>query len=217
MKNFVRQYTPPSDRFAEILCGLIMLLTFTLAGGIAKADASELIFGAVSCAVAWGIIDGTIFLLNSLFQRGWQMRMIAEIRAMSPNDARDRLRKEFDARYSETISPGTRELVYRDIIETVSTRPIQRPSLTKQDLMGGLGLVVIEAICSLPAIIPLIIYGDGWYALRISNIALLTVLGIVGYQWSGWAGWKGAGRLLITAAICGVGILMVVVAIVMGG
>lgn len=217
MRNFIRRYTPPSDRFAEILCGLIMVLTFTLAGGVAKADAQEIILGAAGCAVAWGIIDGSIFMLNSLFQKGWRMRLMQQLKEVRQDEAVGILRKEFDERYADVISGPTRELVYKDITESIKSIPVERPSITKDDVMGAVGLVTIEAICSLFAIIPLIVFGDQWYALRASNVSLLVVLTIVGYYWAGWAGWKGSGRTLITAAICGVGILMVVVAILMGG
>ncbi|MBK6759426.1 MAG: hypothetical protein IPG73_01760 [Ignavibacteria bacterium] len=94
MQNLLRKYVPPSDRFAEILCGLIMLLTFTLAGGVMEASPDELVLGAVSCALAWGVIDGAIFMLNSLFQRGRQEKLVAEIRSLDrarllPDSARD--------------------------------------------------------------------------------------------------------------------------------
>jgi hypothetical protein len=217
MRNIVREYTPPADRFAEILCGLIMLLTFTLAGSVAGVAPSELILGAVSCALAWGVIDGSIFMLNSLFQKGWRTRLIAEIREMDVDAAAGRLRKEFDERYADAISTSTREAVYRDIIKTVATLPTTRPSLTKEDVMGGVGLVIIEAVCSLPAIAPLIIFGNEPYAVRLSNALLLITLSIIGYHWAGWAGWKGAGRIAIASIILGVGLLMVGVAILMGG
>lgn len=194
-----------------------MVLTFTLAGGVAKADAQEIILGAAGCAVAWGIIDGSIFMLNSLFQKGWRMRLMQQLKEVRQDEAVGILRKEFDERYADVISEPTRELVYKDITESIKSIPVERPTITKDDVMGAVGLVTIEAICSLFAIIPLIVFGDQWYALRASNVSLLVVLTIVGYYWAGWAGWKGSGRTLITAAICGVGILMVVVAILMGG
>lgn len=194
-----------------------MVLTFTLAGGVAQADAQEIILGAAGCAVAWGIIDGSIFMLNSLFQKGWRMRLIQHVKEVRPDEAVDILRKEFDDRYADVISGPTRELVYQDITHNIRSIPDVRPTITKDDVMGAVGLVVIEAICSLFAIIPLIVFGDQWYALRASNVSLLVVLTIVAYYWAGWAGWKGSGRTLITAAICGVGILMVLVAILMGG
>lgn len=194
-----------------------MVLTFTLAGGVAKADAQEIILGAAGCAVAWGIIDGSIFMLNSLFQKGWRMRLMQQLKEVRQDEAVGILRKEFDERYADVISEPTRELVYKDITESIKSIPVERPTINKDDVMGAVGLVVIEAICSLFAIIPLIVFGDQWYALRASNVSLLVVLTIVGYYWAGWAGWKGSGRTLITAAICGVGILMVVVAILMGG
>jgi hypothetical protein len=49
----------------EILFGLIMTLTFTLAAGIViqeegRAGAREMLIGILGCNLAWGIIDGVL-------------------------------------------------------------------------------------------------------------------------------------------------------------
>lgn len=217
MQNPLRKYVPPSDRFAEILCGLIMLLTFTLAGGVMEASPDELVLGAVSCALAWGVIDGAIFMLNSLFQRGRQDKLAAEIRTLDRATAVARLREGLDSKYATVISPEMREEIYHDIVDVALETEPHRPWFTREEVYGGLGLFAIEAICSIPAILPLIILEDDINALRISNLLLLATMAVIGYYWAGWSGWQGAMRFLIAGLVLGLGLLMVGVAILMGG
>lgn len=217
MQNPLRKYVPPSDRFAEILCGLIMLLTFTLAGGVMEMSPDELVLGAVSCALAWGVIDGAIFMLNSLFQRGRQARLVSEVRAMDRDQAVALLRSWFDSTYEKIISQKMREEVYNDIFDVARNSQPLRPWFTRNEVYGGLGLLAIEAICSIPAILPLIILEDDMNALRISNLLLLATMAVIGYYWAGWSGWQGAMRFVIAGFVLALGLLMVGVAILMGG
>src|SRR5690349_2783228 len=62
----------PLDRAEEILFGLIMTLTFTCSISIANAkatDVRQLLIAAISCNLAWGIVDATMYLIGVLAQR----------------------------------------------------------------------------------------------------------------------------------------------------
>ncbi|MBK6418709.1 MAG: hypothetical protein IPF79_05910 [Ignavibacteria bacterium] len=216
MQNLLRKYVPPSDRFAEILCGLIMLLTFTLAGGVMEASPDELVLGAVSCALAWGVIDGAIFMLNSLFQRGRQEKLVAEIRSLDRATAIARLREGFDHKYSGVISPEMREEIYHDIVDVARETEPHRPWFTREEVYGGLGLLAIEAICSIPAILPLIILEDDLRALRFSN-ALACHDGRDRILLGWLVRMARAMRLVIAGFVLALGLVMVGVAILMGG
>jgi hypothetical protein len=63
----------PMDRISEVLFGLIMVLTFTCTLGVATATQIEvrtMLIGALGCNLAWGIIDGGVYLLARLNERG---------------------------------------------------------------------------------------------------------------------------------------------------
>src|SRR5262245_60618837 len=63
----------PMDRISEILFGIIMALSFTLTFAVATADAlavRTMLFAALGCNLAWGIIDGGVYLLARLNQQG---------------------------------------------------------------------------------------------------------------------------------------------------
>src|SRR5262245_54692614 len=63
----------PMDRISEILFGLIMALTFTCTLGVATASDIQvrtMLLAALGCNLAWGIIDGGVYLLAQLNRRG---------------------------------------------------------------------------------------------------------------------------------------------------
>ena len=67
-----RRVLEPSERTAEVLFGLIMVLTFTGSLSVAdagRADVRAMLIGALGCNLAWGIIDGVLFLMSTLAEK----------------------------------------------------------------------------------------------------------------------------------------------------
>ena len=63
----------PVERISEILFGLIMALTITGAVSVATADHFQIrtmLFAALGCNLAWGIIDGGMYLMARIGERG---------------------------------------------------------------------------------------------------------------------------------------------------
>ena len=57
----------PNERISEVLFGLIMVLTFTGSLSVAEADRAEvrtMLIGALGCNLAWGIIDGVLYVMS---------------------------------------------------------------------------------------------------------------------------------------------------------
>src|SRR5512145_3424250 len=81
----------PYDRVSEVLFGLIMVLTFTGSLSIAEAgreDVRTMLIGALGCNLAWGIIDGLLYLMGCLSEQGRGIRSLRALRtAPAPADA----------------------------------------------------------------------------------------------------------------------------------
>jgi hypothetical protein len=80
----------PSERTAEVLFGLIMVLTFTGSLSVAEAgreDVRAMLIGALGCNLAWGVIDGVLYLMGALANRSRDLAVYCAVR-----DARDRAR-----------------------------------------------------------------------------------------------------------------------------
>src|SRR5213076_2072445 len=68
-----RRVLEPIDRVSEVLFGLIMVLTFTGSLSVAEAgreDVRTMLIGALGCNLAWGIIDGIVYLMGCLAEKG---------------------------------------------------------------------------------------------------------------------------------------------------
>src|SRR5262245_15177788 len=76
----------PVERVSEILFGLIMALTFTLTISVVEADNKEvrsMLTAALSCNIAWGIVDAVMFTLASLAARGHDRMILDFVRKTS--------------------------------------------------------------------------------------------------------------------------------------
>src|SRR3954447_26800920 len=82
----------PYERISEILFGLIMVLTFTGSLSVAEAkrdDVRAMLIGALGCNIAWGVIDGVLYLMGCLADRGRELATDrAARRASDPQQAR---------------------------------------------------------------------------------------------------------------------------------
>src|SRR5512144_2724238 len=88
MRDFLQRYLDPADRLGEILFGLIMALGFTGAVRLEheKADNRALFIGIVGCNLAWAIVDGVMYVLTALFERGRKTRLVRDVLA-APSEA----------------------------------------------------------------------------------------------------------------------------------
>ena len=89
-KSFTARHLDPGSHMGEILFGLIMTLTFTLAAGIViqeegRAGAREMLIGILGCNLAWGIIDGVLYVLGQVFERGRFRRIGVNLRRQPPS------------------------------------------------------------------------------------------------------------------------------------
>ena len=100
VRAFLQRHLDPADRLGEVLFGLIMALGFTGAVrlGQDEADNQALLIGIAGCNLAWAIVDGVMFVLAALFERGRTARLIRDIvRVPDEETALQRIEAELDA------------------------------------------------------------------------------------------------------------------------
>jgi hypothetical protein len=219
-QSFTARYLDPGSHMGEILFGLIMTLTFTLAAGIViqeegRAGAREMLVGILGCNLAWGVIDGVLHVLGQVFERGRVRRIGLHLRqAGSDAEARQMVAAEFD----ETLAPVTdepvRQRLYQSIVENVRRAPATPNRVRRKDVLGGLAAGWLVFACSFPAVLPFLFLDDPRLALRVSNAILLGLLFFVG--------WRAARHTLAKPWLAGVmfllvGVLLVALAIPLGG
>src|SRR5215813_1223420 len=91
MSRFTERHLDPGSRLGEILFGLIMVLTVTLTASFTVADGKrgvrQLLLAAVGSNVAWGIIDASMYIMNSMVVRRGKMRLVEAVQR-SPDQQR---------------------------------------------------------------------------------------------------------------------------------
>jgi hypothetical protein len=209
----------PVDRITEVFCGLLMVLAVTLVVGQDVATGREgvqtLLRVALGGNLAWGIIDGVVYLMSRRFERGRQARLVAALRSAGDDAARRAaLHEAIDPALVDPMTTVEAGRVFETLrAQAGRTNPVD-PRLTRQDFVGALGCFCLCVVCALPAVLPFEVFDAPRIALRVSNgvsLASLFALGVV------WAGQIGARRLLTGFGLLLLGAALVGVQIVFGG
>lgn len=205
----------PIDRISEILFGLIMVLTSTSTLSVISAGQPEvrtMILGALGCNLAWGIIDGGLYVLGALDERARNLKTLLSVRgAASPEQAR---RAIAGALPSPLAGLPDRDLEALRLEVMRQPAPLERPRLTMNDALGALAICLLVFLSTFPPVIPFMLFENVQTALRVSNAVAIAMLFACGYAFARGTGlhpwWTG----LIMVAI---GIAMVAVAVLLGG
>ena len=205
----------PMDRISEVLFGLIMALTFTCTLSVATASHIEvrtMLIGALGCNLAWGIIDGGVYLLARLNECG---RAILNWRAV--RDAADVgagqqiVANALPPLVASVLAPTQLDLIRKKLQQLPEPA---RPRLTKSDWLGALAICMLSFLSTFPIVIPFLLIGDPRLALRTSNAVAIAMLFLCGFMYGRCAGFRPMAMGLSMVAL---GSAMVGVAIALGG
>lgn len=214
------RYLDPASSLGEILFGLIMTLTFTLSAGIivedeGRAGARQLLIAVIGCNLAWGIIDGALYLVGQWFDRSRQRRIAHAVRGASDErSAMALIADEFDELLDNVTSAAERETLYARIATNIRAGSSKAIPIGKADIMGAVTSFWLVVISSVPAAIPFLLFDNARFALRISNAVLLGLLFVTGYAWARHT--LGKPSLVGFGFLIG-GTVLVAVAIMLGG
>ncbi len=206
----------PFDRVAEILFGLIMVLTSTgtlsvLTAG--RADVKTMIVGALGCNLAWGIIDAGLYLMSCLGERGRNLLTLRAVRHTADSDgARRVLADALPAPVTAVLSKEEME----SIRHRIATAPAytRGPHLTKDELLGAVGICLLVFLSTIPVIVPFLFIDELRPALRVSNAIAIAMLFICGYVFAQNSGLRPIPTGLVMVAV---GAVLVGIAIALGG
>lgn len=220
---FTRRYLDPADRLNEILFGLIMVLTFTLTAGLTVADGPEaghqLLLATIGCNVAWGVIDGAMYLMGQLLERSRAERALRALRA-APDDAAglaivdERVEEVLGDSVTEFATPEERAHLLQLVRSMALRAPERRTRLRRDDVLGAVASGWLVIATTLPAALPFLFIDEPWRALRVSNVLLLVLLFAVGSEWGRHSY---TNRWLAGLAFLLIGLALVATAIALGG
>ena len=202
----------PHERISEVLFGLIMVLTFTGSLSIAEAgreDIRTMLIGALGCNLAWGIIDGVLYLMGCLAEKGRNLSAFQSLRRTTdPIKAQKLIAGVLPPLVAAVLRPEE----YASIDQRLKQlpKPGEQARLEKQDWWGALGVFLLVLLCTLPVVLPFVFMHNARIALRVSNviaIAMLFAAGIAYGRSIGRSSWM-MGLFMVVLGVILVGITM---------
>ena len=218
-KRFVVAHLDPGAIFGEILFGLIMVLTFTLGAGLVVEEGPgairRLLAAALGCNLAWGIIDGAMYIMGALLDRGRRNRMLLALKNVPDETAAlTAIGGELDGPLRALTTAEERAGLYRRIWAISARAQPAKVRIDREDWLGAVASGLLVILTAFPAVLPFLCMNDPHRALRTSNFILVALLFGCGFF---WARFTGVNRWLAGTAMMFIGLLLVQAAILLGG
>lgn len=206
----------PVDRVSEVIFGLIMALTFTCTLSVAEAGRAEvrtMIIGALGCNLAWGLVDGFMFLIASFVERARGIVTLSAVRAApDPKEANRIILDALPPLAAAAMKPEHVDDLRIQISGHAEVPP--RARLMKNDWLGAIGICVLCFASTFPVVLPFMLVRDPATAVRVSNVVALVMLFAGGLILGRYAALK---PWLMGAAMALWGSVLVAVTIMLGG
>jgi hypothetical protein len=211
-----RRALQPYERISEILFGLIMVLTFT--GSLSVADAGRddvraMLIGALGCNLAWGLIDGLLYLMGCMSEQGRSLRAWRALRkATAPEQAHAVIADTLPPMVAAALGPAEYEAARQRLLQM--PEPSARPYLGRAEWRGALAVFLWVNFSTFPVAIPFFFMDKVPRAMRASNAIAIALLFV-----AGWAfGRVAEHRPWLTAiTMVFVGVTLVSLTIALGG
>jgi hypothetical protein len=206
----------PYTRVAEVLFGLIMVLTFTGSLSVADAERNDvrmMLIGALGCNLAWGIIDAIFYLMDCLSEQGQGIRSLRALRkATGAAEARQVIADSLPPLVAATLGPQEFENIRQKLLQ--STEVPTRPRLGKPEWLGAIAVFFWVFVTTFPVAIPFIFMENLGRAMRFSNAIAIVLLFLAGYAFARIAEYR---RWLTGIAMVVLGCVLVAATIALGG
>jgi len=165
-----KPWLDPVERRMEVLFGLIMVLSFTGTLSVATAareDVREMLIGALGCNLAWGIVDGVMYIMTALLERGRELVLLRTARGPDVERARSAIAETLPESIASALPPEDIELV-RSRLAQLPALPL-KPRPTWEDFRGSIAVFLWVFLSTLPVALPFLFVTEVHRALRISN------------------------------------------------
>ena len=212
----VKRFLDPMERISEILFGLVMALTVTCSfsiGGGGRTEVHQMLIGTLGCNVAWGAIDAVLYWLACFHAHGQKIMALRAAREREhPDEAYRVIAEALPPVVASVMTPVEFEVVRKRL--RLSPEPVQRPRVTKDEWLAGLGVFLLVVVSILPVVLPFLFVRDPRRAVRISHGTAVLMLFLTGYLYGHYTGYRPLRSGLIMIAI---GTALVGMTIALGG
>jgi VIT1/CCC1 family predicted Fe2+/Mn2+ transporter len=204
----------PIDRISEVLFGLFMVLTFT--GTLSVIDSGrdevrDMLVAAIGCNIAWGFVDGVMYVLRNLVTRARKATLMREVREAAEPAQAHRIISQEIGNVSRVLGAPEFERMRRWIVDQPAAVD-STSGVTVRDLQGAVGVFVLVFLSTFPVVLPFVFIADPGVAKRVSAAVAIAMLFACGYAWGRYAGLK-AWRTGLVMVLLGVAVEVVVIAL----
>jgi VIT1/CCC1 family predicted Fe2+/Mn2+ transporter len=202
----------PVERVSEVIFGLLMALAITGSLSVASAAREEvrtMMFAALGCNIAWGLVDGIMYLVQTITERTRTSNLIARLRTTAdPAAAQALIAEELPDRLGEVAGPQLLEALRERLLALPATA--LDPGLRRDDYAGAFGVFLMVVLSTIPVVIPFMFVDELKLAMRLSNLVALVVLFVGGWmlgRYSGGSAWKSGCTMAAIGAVLTVAII----------
>jgi VIT1/CCC1 family predicted Fe2+/Mn2+ transporter len=206
----------PIERVSEIIFGLIMALSFTGSLSAATAGREEIrtmMFAALGCNLAWGLVDGVMYLVSLMTERTRNFTLLRRVRRSAvPHEAHAIIADAMPGRLGTVIPAKALEDMRQRLVAL--PEPPARGRLGRDDFVGALGVFLIVVLTTFPVVVPFMLVSETLLAMRVSNAVALVTLFACGFTLGRYAGgipWRSG------LAMAAIGAVLVAATIALGG
>ena len=204
----------PIDRISEVLFGLFMVLTFTGTVSVASAgsdDVKLMLAAAIGCNIAWGFVDGVMYVLRTLVSRAREATFARAVRAAGQPELAHRLIASQIGPVAAGLGTPGLERVRQWIVD--QPPPLAgRVKLKGQDLRGAVGIFLLVFASTFPPVLPFVFIADLQLAMRVSAAIAIVMLFLCGYGWGRYGGLS-PWRVGLVMVLLGVAVEAIVIAL----
>jgi hypothetical protein len=206
----------PIERVSEVLFGLIMVLTFTGSLSVAEAgrdDVRTMLIGALGCNLAWGIIDGILYLMGCLAEKGRGLLIFRAVRkATNGKEAQRLIANALPPVVSSVLQPAELQAMHERLKQL--PEPPERIRLGWNDWLGAVGVFFLVFLSTFPVVIPFTFMRNAGPALRVSNVVAIVMLFLTGYAFGRMTGRR---PWLVGISMVVLGSILVSITMALGG
>jgi len=190
------------------------VLTFTGTLSVASAGRDEvrtMLVAAIGCNIAWGFVDGVMYVLRNLVVRGRQARLVRAVRGASRPEQAHRLIGDEMGGLCGALGTAELDRVRQWIVaQPAQAGPVVR--VTGRDLRGAVGVFLLVFLSTFPVVLPFVFIADPGTAKRVSAAVAIAMLYLCGYGWGRYADLK-PWRTGLVMVLLGVAVEAVVIAL----
>lgn len=205
----------PISRLTEILFGLLMTLTFTGTMSVALGSGDNvrnILFAALGCNLAWGIVDATIYVLVSVVERGQTLAQLREIKRADTDESRRRIRSFLPDATAKIMTDADIDRLADGIKGLPADDRDAR--VVRHDLLAAGMIFLLVVAATIPPSIPFLIVDNVHLAMRLSNAIAILMLFLIGWKLDAFIGER---RFPMRIVVPLIGSVLVATTIALGG